>query len=328
MKIIKIVHDGELSKDQLSASEQISQFDITSFLESNYEKIVQISEDIPVTQPPRRKISTGEEVAFFLKSLGQSFLVIPDSTRDPLDKARISRMESELQRMAAREKRLISATVKRMLAALNESPINVKYLTLSAAKQDFPLTKNLAIGSYTLHPREPRMLTRLANFHKNLAIEKDDELVMLLGKMGAETVEIIHSSEENNRGKLQSQTEALKIDASLSMNFSSTLTNEQHLVVTFEGQPAEIPEDLLFSSIWFSDDSRLISIFENRRSSKNKIVEYFLTNTYGDSFDFDFEIAAKFLKISSDLRAEYQVVKNQSRKFKVKFGSKKQKLQG
>ena len=76
---------------------------------------------------------------------------------------------------------------------------------------------------------------------------------------------------------------------------------------------------LLSSSIWFSDDSKLNSIFQSRQFSANPKKNYTLENTYSDAFDFDFDFAAKFLKLEIDLESEYQKLCNKKRVFKVEF---------
>ncbi|MEL6930939.1 MAG: hypothetical protein AAFO95_20285, partial [Cyanobacteria bacterium J06600_6] len=74
------------------------------------------------------------------------------------------------------------------------------------------------------------------------------------------------------------------------------------------------------NSLWFSDDSRLLSIFESRKFNQNRIEKYTLTNTYTQTFDFDFELAARYIIANADLKIQYQSVSQKERSFQVEFG--------
>lgn len=102
-------------------------------------------------------------------------------------------------------------------------------------------------------------------------------------------------------------------------DIAKEVANNKDLLVEFEGNIVDIQPDLLDNSLWFSDDSRLLSIFESRRFSPNKIESYTLKNTYTETFDFDFELAAKYLVIDADLKAQYKSVSKRERLFEVRF---------
>jgi hypothetical protein len=318
MQIIKIVHDKEIIDDNFLLKHKAFQFNIEKFFELNMDEIIKSAENhLKESTKPQRKLSQMENAIETRKSLLISMAIGAASAGS--DNYRFNELENQLRKIKLRERFIATNTAQRMLATLTKEPSNAQCLTLTSAREQYRSTKNLAIGTYTFHPREPQMLTRLANFHKNLAMEKDDELVMLLGRMGAKTVEIIQSSDAENSASIDANTENFKIDARVATEFKSKINNKQHLTVKFEGHATEMPDDLLASSIWFADDSNLHSIYESRKFSQNSIINYTLINTYFDSFDFDFDIAAKFIKFGGDLKTEYQSIKNQSRTFKVEF---------
>ncbi|WP_010253003.1 hypothetical protein [Treponema primitia] len=58
------------------------------------------------------------------------------------------------------------------------------------ALEKYPNTKNLTAGFYTTHPADPKALTPIENYFGNLALNKEDECVVLIGKMGAKSVHI------------------------------------------------------------------------------------------------------------------------------------------
>lgn len=194
----------------------------------------------------------------------------------------------------------------------NEILINRrKFLSLEDAKAKYPKTDNLTIGTYTTHPKSSKKLVKLESFHKNLALEKDDELIVLLGRMGAKKI-IISTKKESNR----------KADLDLMLLSSKSKTDndsEKELLVEFEGNDFSIDENLLEKSLWFSDDSQLNSIFESRKFQKNKIKKYTIKLTYSDTFDFDFDFACGLFKRNINLRSSYDKLKNVEKLFSVEF---------
>lgn len=48
-----------------------------------------------------------------------------------------------------------------------------------------------------MHPYDESKLTLIEHYHRNLALEKDDELIVLLGKMGAKSSLTIVENDEN-----------------------------------------------------------------------------------------------------------------------------------
>ncbi|PSB04658.1 hypothetical protein [Merismopedia glauca] len=197
---------------------------------------------------------------------------------------------------------------------------DVEVLPLEVAKEKYPSSHNLSTGTYTLHPRDGSRLTRLEYYHRNLAQEKDDELIVLLGKMGAKSLKILESDIQDNSISARLQIDAIAIDANSSMNLSKKIEKGKELIVNFEGNATKIESSLLENSLWFSDDSKLHSIFESRLLNSNRIEEYVLKTTYTETFDFDFSLATKYLTLYVDLKAEYQSLSRRERFFYVKFG--------
>jgi hypothetical protein len=56
-----------------------------------------------------------------------------------------------------------------------------------------------------------------------------------------------------------------------------------------------------------------------RRFNPNKIERYTLKSTYQETFDFDFDLAARFTAFNSDIRAQYQSLSQKERLFEVEF---------
>lgn len=316
MKIIKIIHDCDLINDRPDVKEKIRDFDFIEFGKKFHKDIVNTA-GILINKNKK-------EMGGFINNQKQKstrMFSLPFIGRK-LDELTVETIltATDLLSKDLRDRFIIESAMFHALKNIESFSEDIEFLSLSDAKQRYKKTPNITIGSYTLHPRDSSILTRLANFHKNLAMDKDDELVMLLGRMGAKKVEIINSSE--NRQTIDADVEASAprtVNCSAGVSLTSETEKSQHLIVKFEGKKTEMADDLLKSSVWFSDDSKLNAIFESRRFSRNQILEYTLINNYSDSFDFDFDFAAKFLKTEVELRAEYQSISRQSRMFKVSF---------
>jgi hypothetical protein len=191
-------------------------------------------------------------------------------------------------------------------------------ISIDDAREMYPCTKNLSIGTYTLHPYNSNMLTSLESFHKKLALEKDNELIVLLGRMGAKTVRIIDVSQSSSNGASKVSGNVVKVNACAEVSIENSLNSEQELIVEYEGNVVEIPSNLLAHSIWHSS-SELKAIFNSRRFNKNPLHKYTLKNTYTETYDFDFDLAAKYLFAEFDLKAEYNTIKKRERLFEVQF---------
>ncbi|MFL6213841.1 MAG: hypothetical protein ACJ74J_08085 [Blastocatellia bacterium] len=62
-----------------------------------------------------------------------------------------------------------------------------------------------------------------------------------------------------------------------------------------------------------------LAMFESRRFNPNKIEQYILRNTYTETFDFDFDLAVRYLAVKADLKAEYTSISRKERLFHVEF---------
>jgi hypothetical protein len=297
MKIVKVIHPN--TTNDIKAEKEsflIRNYNVEDFLsrrgaeiiERTQETLKKIKPIIEATNDPFLRFAVGAAA----KIMGEEESNIP----------RIN-----IQEASARL--VISETVRDLLQDITNQLEKIEIeraeeISIETARKKYPETQNLAIGTYTLHPRDSLRLTRVESYHKNLALEKDDELIVLLCQMGAKSLRIMEIDTEQQSGSIKMEAETVAIDVKGDTNLSSKFERGKDLLVTFEGNIVDIDEDLLEKSLWFSDDSRINSIFESRRFKPNKINEYTLKNTYTETFDFDFNLAAKYLRIeAADLKA-------------------------
>lgn len=213
----------------------------------------------------------------------------------------------------------IKTSCKKLFSTLQEAIAGAEVLPLDVAKQTYPRTQSLSVGTFALHPFDSKRLTRLEHYHTNLAMEKDDELVVLLGKMGAKTVRIVEVDMEKKSSSGKLGVEEVTTGVTGQFNVSQYTETGKELIVNFEGRDVETDPHLLNSSLWFSTDSKLSSILASRLFAPNKIASYTLKNTYTETFDFDFDLAVRYLVVKADLKAEYSSLSKKERLFHVEF---------
>ncbi|WP_427158866.1 hypothetical protein ACQFX9_23350 [Aliinostoc sp. HNIBRCY26] len=325
MKIIKIIHANTSSEPKLEGESFILQhYDLGDFIARQQPKIIeQVNKQFKELleeqkqQETKNKSNLIKAVDFFAN------VAAPGAMNLVSEGVKYIANEDERRELFA------SLTMKTVLLEFLQDIKNqvqkVEFLSLEMARNQYPNTRNLSIGTYTLHPRDSLRLTRIEHYHKNLALEKDDELIILLGRMGAKSVRIVESDAQQQSGSADLKMNTVLVDVNdvkASTSISHNLDKSKDLFVNFEGNIVDIDSSLLQDSLWFSDDSKLISIFESRRFNPNKIEEYTLRNTYTETFDFDFKLAANYLVVEADLKTEYQTISKKERFFHIEFGKK------
>lgn len=213
---------------------------------------------------------------------------------------------------------LILHSVETLLDDLRGATNQIEVLSFEQAQNCYPETRNLTIGTYTIHPRNKAMLTRLESYHRDLAMEKDHELITLLGEMGAYKVTIVENNRNQNQGGVKIGVENMVVNVGGGFDLAQRIENGKALRVEFKGTTSNRNPNLLQDSLWFSQDGQLHSILRSRLS-ENPMIRYELLNTYTETFDFDFDLAAKYLVLKADLRAEYQTLSQIERLFVVDF---------
>jgi hypothetical protein len=312
MKIIKVVHantDENISNE--AASFIIHKYDVKTFLKRQQKHLEEYTKSIPfdIYQAVEQYIETKYRWWHIENLVTRLF-----NSDFFFNRAR--------PLLLARTENFVEQTVDYLLKDIINQIEKFETVSLDQAKSKYSESRNLSIGTYTLHPRNSLRLARIESYHKNLALEKDDELIVLLGRMGAKSLRIITSDASEKSGSLQVEAEVIKFDAKVGGSLSSKLEKGKDLLVEFEGNTVDIDPDLLVKSLWFSDDSQLLSIFESRTFRENRIEKYILNNTYTETFDFNFDIAVKYLAVKTDLEAEYQSISKKERLFQVEFAKK------
>lgn len=330
MKIIKVIHQVDPSKNQ---EEQeyfvLRNYKIHNYLNNNIDVFIKEFDNTEdklrnILYTIKNKENTDNNFIKFLPKVTNWSKAIPFIGTELVLLEELFKYMSKDEFNTRKKSVIIDFMDKIFLSFIEEVTEKMKQVeifSLKQAKVTFPKTRNLSIGTYTLHPRDSQMLTRLEYFHKNLAMEKDDELIVLLGRMGAKSLRIIEGDISQNLGKVNVNTNTVKVGGAIDIDVSKKLEKEKDLLVKFEGNAIDLEQNLLDNSLWFSDDSKLISIYESRKFQPNKIESYTLRNTYTETFDFDFDLAANFLVVKTDLKAQYQSVSKKERLFEIEFGS-------
>lgn len=319
MKIIKVVHAS--TANNLEAEKE-------SFLIHTYNFEMFLTEqETEIIEETKKQFKKILETQYKHKPNSPEALIsilIPTVSLILLGAQGLKYFNTEGERQEAFARLAIRRAISNLFQDMIDQLERVEVISLQTARNMYPRTRNLSIGTYTLHPRDSLRLTRLEYYHKNLALEKDDELIILLGQMGAKSLRIMEIDTQEESGGINLDIETVSVNIKGDASLSSKLEKSKDLLVKFEGNSVDINPSLLENSLWFSDDSKLISIFEGRRFNPNRIEEYTLKNTYTETFDFDFDLAARYLVVKSDLKAEYHQISKKERFFHIEFGKSKQ----
>ena len=194
-------------------------------------------------------------------------------------------------------------------------------ISLSKAKDQFPDSTSICAGFYTIHPCNEKALTPIENYFTNLALDKENECIVVIGKFGAKSVHIIRK--ENNKKSNETSSDLsvkkVKLDANAGAQLSKELTSEVDFKVEFQGNITNFSADILKKSLWFKNDPHMNALMEALLSSNPpKDWEYVEKNT--STFNFDFNAVANVLNVTTvDLKNEYEKVSNIERHFHVIF---------
>lgn len=195
-----------------------------------------------------------------------------------------------------------------------------KNLSFPEAKLRFPQTESLVSGFWTTHSLNKNSLVPLPGYFGNIALDKENECISLLGKMGAKNVHI----KKTDKNSLCNMTEVnVKVPvyfsddakASVSQNFS----NVNEYTAAFQGNNGDFDRNLLQNSVWFKNDVGLQMILESRLSN-NKLTRYKVETELTQSFNFDFSLAARILETAEiNIRNEFKKQSEIKRIFEVEF---------
>ncbi|MHC8470617.1 hypothetical protein [Plesiomonas shigelloides] len=230
--------------------------------------------------------------------------------------------DDEIQRLNAvinKQKGMMEQIVPALLVDLQAKCRITEVITLSEVLDKYPNSRDYSVGVYTLHPLDDNRLTRLADYHRNLAVEKMDELVILLGRMGARKILVKSLKQSEQHSSVTCDIKYRGMGGRTLYDFFSGTNIKKEMSVEFEGKEVLIDKDLLNKSVWFKNDSKMHAIFEARRFNGNKIKKYSIITDYKNSYGYDFNLAAKALGAEVDLSKEFCNLSQELHEFLVEF---------
>lgn len=299
MQIYHVIHaknEKEIENEQ--AKHGISTYNARDFLINNKDTVSGIANEIAMACAAKA-IATPSNLVKVVAEM-----VTPIRVDDILDTRLMDKIE------------LLCNT---LLEDASKAKSKIKVLSLNEAKIEFPKSKGLSVGMYTLHPNDGKRLTLLEGYHNNLAMEKDDELIKLLGAMGAKSITIREKGEEKRSGHAEVGMDQNGVGGKVAGGGKNGEDKGKELKVEFEGNTVDIDPELLEKSLWYQKDGQMKAIFDSRRFSGNRMLSYTLKNTYKESFGFDFAAAANWVGGSANLKADYESLCSKERFFTVEF---------
>ena len=163
---------------------------------------------------------------------------------------------------------------------------------------------------------------KINNWLSNMALDKDGEFIVLLGRMGAKHINSISLDKQNNNFGFNADINANSPIGSFNIgagtNFKDDLKRFKKYDVYFEDNVANFTDDLLNNSKWFKNDPDMNSLFTIIKERKIKRWEYKSSLSVNSSINFSIE-AKKAGVAEVDLKNAFDKMKGVYREFIVEF---------
>ena len=281
MKIIKVSHEEEFNNSEAESIRQI----IKNFEKKKNPSIIEFIQDI-------------------LK--GSIYAIIP------------------IIGIATFSKKIIDLIAEHMAATkaieqIKEQLDKIHFMSMEKAMRDYPNTQDLSTGYYTIHPKDHLQLFPLEHYHKKLNSQRENELITIFAKMGAKQVIIQDMTDNSAQASGSVGGNYADLGATVQGGMKDKNTKSKDIVMSYAGNKTTIPKDLLTKSIWYKTDSRLNGLLDSRIYEENQVMKYHYECEYSESFNFDFEIAAKYLEFGANIKAEYEKQRKSKKLFTVEF---------
>lgn len=202
---------------------------------------------------------------------------------------------------------------------IKEQLDKIHFMSMEKAMRDYPHTQDLATGYYTIHPKDRLQLFPLEDYHKKLNSQRENELITIFAKMGAKQVLIQDITDNSTQATGSVGGNYADFGASVQGGVKDKNTKSKDIVMSYAGNKTTIPKDLLTKSIWYKTDSRLNGLLDSRIYEENQVMKYHYESEYSESFNFDFDVAAKYLEFGANIKAEYEKQRKSKKLFTVEF---------
>lgn len=202
---------------------------------------------------------------------------------------------------------------------IKEQLDKIHFMSMKDAMRIYPNTQDLSTGYYTIHPKDHLQLFPLEDYHKKLNSQKENELITIFAKMGAKQVLIQDMTDNSAQASGSVGGNYAGFEATAQGGMKDKNTKSKDIVMDYAGNKTTIPKDLLSKSIWYKTDSRLNELLNSRIYEENQVMKYQHKSEYSESFNFDFEVAAKYLEFGGNIKAEYEKQRKTKKLFTVEF---------
>jgi hypothetical protein len=166
---------------------------------------------------------------------------------------------------------------------------------------------------------------KINNYFSNMALDKDGEFIVLVGRMGAKHINSISLDSKNtgfgfggggaNSGDNSSVG---SFSVGVNANFKGDLKKFKKYDVYFEDNTANFSDDLLIKSKWFKNDPDMNALFATLK--ERKITRWEYKSSLSESSNIDFSVEARKIGVEeANLKSAFEKRKGVYREFIVEF---------
>ena len=130
----------------------------------------------------------------------------------------------------------------------------------------------------------------------NMALDKDGEFILLVGRMGAKHVYSVSIENKstgfsfNGAGNRGDNSPVGSFSVGVNTDIKGNLKKYEKYNAYFEDDMANFSDDLLINSKWFKNDKKMNLLFTLRKEKNLTSFDYESSLSDGSSIDFSFEV--------------------------------------
>ena len=163
-----------------------------------------------------------------------------------------------------------------------------------------------------------------------MALDKDGEFIVLVGRMGAKHINSISLDNKNTcfgfgvgGGYSRDNSPVGSFNVGANASFKGDLKRFKKYDVYFENNTANFSDDLLIKSKWFKNDPEMNALFATLKERKVTRWEY--KSSLSESSNIDFSVEAQLIGVAeAKLKSSFERRKGYYRELPWNFDTKTQ----
>jgi hypothetical protein len=161
--------------------------------------------------------------------------------------------------------------------------------------------------------------SKISDWLSNMALDKDGEFIVLLGRMGAKHISSVSLDKKNDANNGSGSINVGLANIGMDIYLKNDIKKFKRYDVHIEDNTVNFSDDLLNNSKWFKNDSVMNALFIMLKEKK-KIRSWEYKSSLSENSDINFSIEAQKIGVAEvNLKNAFERRKNVYREFTVEF---------